>query len=223
MFPQNVAEAVTVIFPREVLEEDGDLKKRMIGTGPFILKEHDRKVKVVLTRNPDYFDKGIPTSTSIVFSRPPMPATRLAAFRTGQSDILVLQSLADVENSAQDQPTAVVEEVANVLAPFGLALRQTNLPSTTCGSAGPSRWPSIGKSRSIPLYEGHAFLAGDSVFFTGRRNCPPPPTSARIGNTARRRKEAAAEAGYPHGFETTLFYYEYFPQMTSKSNWCSRI
>ena len=25
MFPQNVAEAVTIIFPREVLEEDGDL------------------------------------------------------------------------------------------------------------------------------------------------------------------------------------------------------
>src|SRR5215216_2553997 len=55
MFPQNVAEAVAVIFSREVLEEDGDLKKRMIGTGPFILKEHDRKVKVVLSRNPDYF------------------------------------------------------------------------------------------------------------------------------------------------------------------------
>ncbi|HEY5867448.1 MAG TPA: ABC transporter substrate-binding protein, partial [Candidatus Tectomicrobia bacterium] len=60
MFPQNVAEAVTTIFPREVLEEDGDLKQRMIGTGPFILKEHERKVKVVLSRNPDYFDKGYP-------------------------------------------------------------------------------------------------------------------------------------------------------------------
>src|SRR5262245_4158531 len=33
MFPQNVAEPVTVIFAREVLEEDGDLKKRMVGTG----------------------------------------------------------------------------------------------------------------------------------------------------------------------------------------------
>src|SRR5467141_4027966 len=60
MFPENVAEAVTTIFPREVLEEDGDLKSRMIGTGPFILKEHERKVKVVLTRNPEYFDKGYP-------------------------------------------------------------------------------------------------------------------------------------------------------------------
>src|SRR6266852_8867176 len=48
LFPQNLAEAVSVIFPREVLEEDGDLKKRMIGTGPFILREFERKVKAVL-------------------------------------------------------------------------------------------------------------------------------------------------------------------------------
>ena len=60
-FPQNVAEPVTVIFPREVLEEDGDLKKRLIGTGPYILKEHTRKVRVVLTRNPDYFERGRPS------------------------------------------------------------------------------------------------------------------------------------------------------------------
>ncbi|HKC98454.1 MAG TPA: ABC transporter substrate-binding protein, partial [Methylomirabilota bacterium] len=47
LFPQNVAEPVAVIFSREVLEEDGDLKKRMIGTGPYILKEHTRKVRIV--------------------------------------------------------------------------------------------------------------------------------------------------------------------------------
>src|SRR5215510_4733119 len=52
LFPQNVAEPVTVIFSREVLEEDGDLKKRMIGTGPYILKEHTRKVRLVLQKNP---------------------------------------------------------------------------------------------------------------------------------------------------------------------------
>ena len=84
MFPQNLAEPVAVIFPREVLEEDGDLKKRMIGTGPFILKEHERKVKVVLVRNPDYFDKGFPYINEYRILSTPDAATRLAAFRTGQ-------------------------------------------------------------------------------------------------------------------------------------------
>ena len=60
LFAHNMAEPVAVVFAREVLEEDGDLKKRMIGTGPYILKEHTRKVRVVLQRNPDYYDAGRP-------------------------------------------------------------------------------------------------------------------------------------------------------------------
>src|SRR5262249_22301736 len=60
LFAQNLAEPVAVIFPKEILEEDGDLKKRMIGTGPYLLKEHTRKVRIVLARNPDYWDKGRP-------------------------------------------------------------------------------------------------------------------------------------------------------------------
>src|SRR5262245_59352978 len=107
MFPQNVAEAVAVIFSREVLEEDGDLKKRMIGTGPFILKEHERKVKMVLTRNPAYFDKGYPYIDEYRILSTLDAATRLAAFRTGQSDILGLQSLADVDVVRKTNPKAV--------------------------------------------------------------------------------------------------------------------
>src|SRR5207237_4399992 len=92
LFPQNLAEAVAVIFAREVLEEDGDLKKRMPGTGPYILKEHTRKVRVVLQRNPDYFDKGRPYVDEYVILSTPDAATRLAAFRTGQSGIIWLAS-----------------------------------------------------------------------------------------------------------------------------------
>src|SRR5262249_3205441 len=80
-FPQNLAEPVAVIFSKEVLEEDGDLKKRMIGTGPFILKEHSRKVKVVLVRNPEYFDKGRPYIDEYHILSTPDAATRTAAFR----------------------------------------------------------------------------------------------------------------------------------------------
>ena len=128
MFLQNVAEAVTVIFAREVLEEDGDLKKRMIGTGPFILKEHERKVKVVLVRNPEYFDKGYPYLDEYRILSTPDAATRRAAFRTGQSDWLGLQSLSDVDTVRKTTPTAVIQETTTVLAPFGLNLRPDKPP-----------------------------------------------------------------------------------------------
>src|SRR3989454_2565313 len=88
LFAQNLAEPVAVIFSKEVLEEDGDLKKRTIGTGPFIMKEHTRKVKIVLQRNPDYWDTGRPYVDQYTILSTPDAATRLAAFRTGQSDII---------------------------------------------------------------------------------------------------------------------------------------
>src|SRR5260370_12166623 len=122
LFPQNVAESVTIIFSREVLEEDGDLKKRLIGTGPYILKEHTRKVRVVLARNPDYYDKGRPYVDQHVILSAPDFATRLAAFRTGQSDILYVSSPSEVETVRKTNPDVLVQEYKNWLSPFGLAL-----------------------------------------------------------------------------------------------------
>src|SRR5438105_60364 len=103
-FPQNVAEPISVLFSREVLEEDGDLKKRMIGTGPYTLKEHTRKVRVVLARNPDYFDKGRPYIDEYAILSTPDAATRLAAFRTGQTDIIGVQSPSEVEAIRKTNP-----------------------------------------------------------------------------------------------------------------------
>ncbi len=128
MFPQNVAEPIAVIFPREVLEEDGDLKKRMIGTGPFVLKEHTRKVRVALARNPDYFDRGRPYVDAYDILSTPDAATRLAAFRTGQSDVIWLASPSEVETVRKTNPAAVVQEYKNVQTVFGLALAQDKPP-----------------------------------------------------------------------------------------------
>jgi peptide/nickel transport system substrate-binding protein len=217
MFPQNVAEAVTVIFPREVLEEDGDLKKRMIGTGPFILKEFDRKVKAVLVRNPDYFDKGYPHLTEYRILSTPDAATRLAAFRTGQSDILGLQSLADVATVRKTNPAAIVQEITTVLAPFGLTLRQDKPPFNDVRVRRAISMAIDRQKQVDTLYEGHAILGWGIPYFYFQDE---RPTAADLGPYWQYRPEEAkkllAEAGYPNGFKTTLFYYEYFPQMTSQ-------
>src|SRR5262245_43865973 len=135
MFPQNVAEPVAVIFAREVLEEDGDLKKRLIGTGPFILKEHERKVKVVLVRNSDYFEKGYPYIDEYRILLTPDAATRRAAFRTGQSDWMDPRSLSEVDAVLKTNPKTVVQESTTLFTGFGLALSQDKPPLTTCGCA----------------------------------------------------------------------------------------
>jgi peptide/nickel transport system substrate-binding protein len=217
MFPQNLAEPVAVIFPREVLEEDGDLKKRMIGTGPFILKEHERKVKAVLARNPDYFDKGFPYINEYRILSTPDAATRLAAFRTGQSDWLGLQSLADVETVRKTNPTAVIQEVNPVQTFFGLALSQDKPPFNDVRVRRAISMAIDRQKQVDTLYEGHGMLGWGIPYFYWQSE---RPTAADLGPYWAYRPEEAkkllAEAGYANGFETTLFYYEYFPQMTSQ-------
>jgi peptide/nickel transport system substrate-binding protein len=217
MFLQNVAEAVTTIFPREVLEEDGDLKKRMIGTGPFMLKENERKVKMVLARNPEYFDKGYPYIDEYRILSTPDAATRLAAFRTGQSDILGLQSLADVETLRKTNPKAVVQETTTVLAPFGLNLRPDKPPFNDVRVRRAISMAIDRQKQVDTLFEGHAILGWGIPYFYWQDELP---SASDLGPYWQYRPEEAkkllAEAGHPNGFETTLFYYEYFPQMTSQ-------
>ncbi len=217
LFPQNLAEPVAVIFAREVLEEDGDLKKRMLGTGPYILKEHTRKVRVVLQRNPDYFDKGRPYVDEYVILSTPDAATRLAAFRTGQSDIIWLASPSEVETVRKTNPAIVVQSYHNTLAPFGLALAQDRPPFNDVRVRRAVSM-AIDRQRQVDtVYEGHG-IAGWGVPYIYYRD--KAPTVKDLGPWWQYRPEEAkrllAEAGHPRGFETTLFYYEYFPQMTSQ-------
>jgi peptide/nickel transport system substrate-binding protein len=217
MFPQNLAEAVAVIFPREVLEEDGDLKKRMIGTGPYILKEHSRKVRAVLARNPDYFDKGRPYIDEYTILSTPDAATRLAAFRTGQSDIHWCASVSEMETVRRTNPAAVIEEYKNVQTPFGLALAQDKPPFNDVRVRRAISMAVDRQQQVDTVYEGHGILGWGIpyIYFQDKL-----PTAAQLGPWWQHRpaeaKKLMAEAGHANGFPTTLFYYEYFPQMTSQ-------
>ncbi len=217
MFPQNVAEPITVLFSREVLEEDGDLKKRFIGTGPFMLKEHTRKVRVVLARNPDYWDKGRPYVDEYIILSTPDAATRMAAFRTGQSDFIWLASPSEVETVRKTNPNAVVQSYHNTLTPFGVAVSQDKPPFNDVRVRRAVSMAIDRQKQADTLFEGHGIIGWGVpyIYYTDKA-----PTLAQLGPWWQYRpaeaKKLLAEAGHPNGFETTLFYYEYFPQMTSQ-------
>src|SRR5213078_875204 len=136
----------------------------------------------------------------------PDAATRLAAFRTGQSDILWLASLGEVETVRKTNPAAVVQEYKNVLAPFddGRVRRAISM--------------AVDRQKQVDtLFEGHGIPGWGVpyIYYQDRM-----PTLAQLGPWVQYRpadaKRLLTEAGHPNGFETTLFYYEYFPQMTSQ-------
>src|SRR5438093_2300164 len=217
LFPQNVAEHVAIIFAREVLEEDGDLKKRLIGTGPYIMKEHTRKVRVVLQRNPDYFDKGRPYIDEYIILSTPDDATRVAAFRTGQSDVIWRASVSDAEAIRKSNPAVLAQAYHNTLAPFGLALAQDRPPYNDVRVRRAISMAIDRQKQVDTVFEGHG-IPGWGVPYIYYQD--KAPTLKELGPWVQFRPDEAkklmAEAGHGKGFEATLFYYEYFPQMSSQ-------
>jgi len=217
LFAQNVAEPVAILFAREVLEEDGDLKKRLIGTGPYILKEHTRKVRVVLQRNPDYFDTGRPYVDEYVILSAPDDATRKAAFRTGQSDFVTAFAPSEVDAIRKTNPAALVQALTPSITPFGLALAQDRPPFNDL-RVRRALSMAIDRQKMVDtVFEGHGIVTAGVpwIYYQDRM-----PTAADLSPWWQYKpaeaKKLLAEAGHPNGFETTLFYYEYFPQMTSQ-------
>ncbi|MBI2907123.1 MAG: ABC transporter substrate-binding protein [Chloroflexi bacterium] len=70
------------VFPKHVIEEKGDMKRTIMGTGPFRFKSDVPGSSFELTKNADYFKKGRPYLDGIRYYVLVDASTRFAAFRT---------------------------------------------------------------------------------------------------------------------------------------------
>ncbi|MDP2952572.1 MAG: ABC transporter substrate-binding protein, partial [Chloroflexota bacterium] len=65
-FLTMVSVPFSVIFPKKLLDQKPDMKKDVMGSGAFVLKEHSRGVQIVVEKNPNYFIKGRPYLDGII-------------------------------------------------------------------------------------------------------------------------------------------------------------
>ncbi len=88
-FLHNLAEPWNAILPREVEEKMGDFRaaESLIGCGPFVLEKYEPGVKATFTRNPDYYEKGLPYLDRIEWLFLKDRATQLSLFRAGQIEL----------------------------------------------------------------------------------------------------------------------------------------
>ena len=59
-FEAQIGAPVFWIMPREVIEQDGDATKRVVGSGPFIFDKYDSGISFTGKKNPNYYRKGEP-------------------------------------------------------------------------------------------------------------------------------------------------------------------
>jgi peptide/nickel transport system substrate-binding protein len=79
----------TAIMPQKLIEKEGYEKylEEPIGTGPFIFEHWQRGSDILVKRNPNYWEKGLPYLDSIDFKVLPTESTRVAAVLSNQVDV----------------------------------------------------------------------------------------------------------------------------------------
>jgi peptide/nickel transport system substrate-binding protein len=104
-FLSYVASPYTWIIARELVDS-GEIKSKIVGTGPFMMDDYSQNVSITFKRNPDYFVVGQPYVDEVDWLIIPDDATRLSAFRTREFDLsarpLVSQDFETLQKAVPD-------------------------------------------------------------------------------------------------------------------------
>ncbi len=198
-FLNQVAASYTRIAPRHVIEAKGDMKQTIVGTGPFKLAEYRRGQRMVLVRNPDYFERGIPYVDTVEIAIMPDNATQVAAFSARRVDVITPANAAQAETLRGVNPDIVLHEFP-WLAMQGLGCNVKRKPFDDV-RVRQALWYAIDQQKVIDIvYQGHgkkqrAVAAPYTGWVVPYDKLPladaPNPAKA---------KKLLADAGYPNGF-----------------------
>jgi peptide/nickel transport system substrate-binding protein len=83
-FLWTVARQGSVIYPREAVDT---LKAQPMGTGPFTVSEWVRGDRIILVKNKDYWQKGLPKLDKVTYRFISDPNSALAALKSGDIDV----------------------------------------------------------------------------------------------------------------------------------------
>jgi peptide/nickel transport system substrate-binding protein len=184
------------IVPKDKLAE---LSTQPIGTGPFMFKSWSPGDRLELTKNPDYFEKGLPKLDGVTLRIVPESAARMAALESGAIDIVwsmpyeavdKLKTSASARADSVSTPTWDGVILNNDRPPFNDARVRKALALT------------IDKSAIVELA---LFGQGDPTF------SPIPPSHPYFNKALKagapdiaQAKKLLAEAGFPNGFDVPM-------------------
>ncbi|MGH2352152.1 MAG: ABC transporter substrate-binding protein, partial [Chloroflexota bacterium] len=195
--PLLVAIPQTSILPRDRTDEQ--VRSEPSGTGPFMFQEFARGQRIVLTRNPEYWQQGLPYLDELHYLLMPEPNARMAALIGGQVDMV--GEVAPEMVAPLRQPGVQVEIVpsGNVIL---VAMRMDQEPFTD------NRVRTAFKLVADRAVIEQAVLAGTGTLGNDHplaQNHPfyDPKQTIKKQDIAKA-KQLLADAGYPDGLEATL-------------------
>ncbi len=188
----------TIIIPREVVEENGDLSQVAVGTGPFIFKEYAPNTRIVLEKNPNYWEDGLPYLDGMELIPISEDTSRTTAVVTGTVDFIEYAPLRDIEVLEQDPSLTLAGNENTNIRFIGVNLEREpfdNLQVRQAIAMVIDREAVLG-----PAVFGHG-TATETLFpdnyWAALEHEPTPPDIEGA-------KALLAEAGYPDGFTTSI-------------------
>ncbi len=87
-FPELLSGAAGYIYsPANAAAKGADVSANPVGAGPFVFTSWERDSKLTLSKNPNYWQKGLPYLDTVVFKPIPDEDARLASLSSGEVDI----------------------------------------------------------------------------------------------------------------------------------------
>lgn len=189
------------VIPKGSAPTGDTLRRTAIGTGPFMVEEFVPAQRLVLKKNPDYWEKGKPYLDKLVIQVVPDEQTALAGLRAGTIDMVAIE---DAKNFllVKDDPNLVATRTP------AIKIETLELP----GDIKPVDNPKVRLAILLALDKQAIMQAGVMGLGQVIGGMPPamkywalPPE--QLPNQKRdvaRAKQLLAEAGYPNGFDLTI-------------------
>lgn len=189
----------SIVSPTAVKELGDEYSNNPVGTGPFKFVQWDRGDKIVLAANENYWG-GRPKLDRVIFRSIPDNAVRLIELQRGGLHAMEFPNPDDLQQIQDDETLELLSQPGTNIGYLAMNMDKPPLDNLKVRLAINH---AINKSEIIKhLYQGLGIPAKN----------PIPPTMWSYDDTIedfdynpKLAKRLLAEAGYPNGFETTLW------------------
>lgn len=193
-------------------KEEGYANRNAMGTGPFMLKERREGERTVLVRNPNWWDKPTHNLDTVVYTPIANPATRVAALRSGDIDMIYDVPPPDMDGLKADPALKVMETPETRVVFLGFNQEVAELPESNIKGKNPFKDRRVREAiyRSIDVEAIRKSIMRGQAYPTALLVAPvingyTKDLDKRPAMLTRdEARKLLADAGYPDGFTTGM-------------------
>ncbi len=192
--------AMGLMISPAALEKYGDkIGQNPVGTGPFKYKEWIEGDRLVVEKNADYWQQGLPKVDSLTFKPVPENGSRIAMLKTGEADFIYPMPTEQV-NEVQNDSNIVIDKTDSTIVRY-VTLNTMKKPFDDLKVRQAINY-AINKDAFIKVVKSGLGTALDSTMSSKTQFYSK---QEGYGYDLEKAKQLLAEAGYPDGFEAEIW------------------